>query len=249
MITTDKICILVPLYKPSLDDWEYQSLKQLFNVFGNKYEICILTSRSLQNNIPSFRYIFPFSDVRFIFDDHFFLDTNEYSKLMLNIKLYTELKRYEFDYVLIYQTDCWVFRDELEYWCNKDFDYIGSPFFIRVSDKNYDNIKYNHCYNGNGGFSLRKVDSFIKNIERLNKLIVNVMTDIVPMPEDRFIAEHFHFEKHPTFTECAAFGWDGAPDILYTINDFKLPFGCHKFNIYYHSFYKKNNFIDILKDA
>jgi len=32
-----------------------------------------------------------------------------------------------FDYILIYQLDAFVFRDELEYFCSLGYDYIGAP--------------------------------------------------------------------------------------------------------------------------
>ena len=35
----------------------------------------------------------------------------------------------DFKYVLIHQLDVFIFKDELNYWCNQNYDYIGAPWF------------------------------------------------------------------------------------------------------------------------
>jgi hypothetical protein len=44
---------------------------------------------------------------------------------MLSIDFYKRFRDYKF--ILIYQLDAYVFRDELEYWCEQDYDFIGAP--------------------------------------------------------------------------------------------------------------------------
>jgi hypothetical protein len=62
-----------------------------------------------------------------------------------------------FDFILIYQLDSYVFRNELDFWCEQNYDYIGAPWFEGFSEKSnvFSGV-------GNGGFSLRKVSSFLK---------------------------------------------------------------------------------------
>jgi hypothetical protein len=58
----------------------------------------------------------------------------------------------------MHHTDAYVFRDELEYWCSKNYDYIGAPLYEfdgTIAPKNY------LCV-GNGGFSLHKVGSALR---------------------------------------------------------------------------------------
>jgi hypothetical protein len=62
-----------------------------------------------------------------------------------------------YDYILIYQLDAWVFKDDLEKWCAKEFTYIGAPFFNDRGEI--------FPFPGNGGFSLRHVASFIALLE------------------------------------------------------------------------------------
>jgi hypothetical protein len=63
--------------------------------------------------------------------------------------------------MLIYHLDAYVFRDELEYWCKKDYDYIGAPWI------SLDNSKTMPVFNeplavGNGGFSLRNITKILE---------------------------------------------------------------------------------------
>ena len=91
------------------------------------------------------------------FDDKYFVSIDGYNKLLLTLGFY---KRFEsFQFILIYQLDAWVFRDELLEWCNKGFDYIGAPWF-----EGWDRASQNSSYLGvgNGGLSLRRVSSHLR---------------------------------------------------------------------------------------
>jgi hypothetical protein len=68
----------------------------------------------------------------------------------------------DYDYILIYQLDAFVFSDELHHWCNQGYDYIGSPWYLDFDGS--DRSIGLHAVGGNGGFSLRKVRSFIKTL-------------------------------------------------------------------------------------
>lgn len=72
----------------------------------------------------------------------------------------------EFSFVLFYELDAWVFTDELDFWCKKDYDYIGAPWFAGYGDGN----SLEMIGVGNGGFSLRKISSAIKVLKRLQQL-------------------------------------------------------------------------------
>lgn len=94
--------------------------------------------------------------------------------------------------MLIYQLDAWVFKDELEFWCNKGFDYIGAPWFIGYDSTN--NKMPLMEYSGNGGFSLRNIKKMYKllsmdihlvktfsEIYKINKKR-RVLSNIISMP-------------------------------------------------------------------
>ncbi len=98
------------------------------------------------------------------FDPHFFENIAGYNKLMLSIGFYKRFKTYKF--ILIYQLDAWVFKDELEYWCNQEYDYIGAPWF-----ENFQQGNLNITETGNGGFSLRKVETAIKILKSHRRIV------------------------------------------------------------------------------
>src|SRR5690606_23718730 len=91
------------------------------------------------------------------FDDGYFKDLITYSKLLTSPLFYRRFEQYE--YLLIYQDDAFIFRDDLGFWCSQGYDYIGAPFF-----RNYvtDFEKAPYIGVGNGGFSLRKIESMLK---------------------------------------------------------------------------------------
>jgi len=90
-------------------------------------------------------------------DDKNFESIHSYSALLLNKGFYEKFSDYE--YMLIYQLDSWVFKDELSQWCDKGYDYIGAPWFKGFSIAK-ENAKMRK-FAGNGGFSLRKISTFV----------------------------------------------------------------------------------------
>lgn len=157
--------IILPIYK-SLPSWnEMISFNQCLNVLS-KHPMCIITYKELDisyytNLLKEEKIVYKIE----YFNKNYFENIAGYNKLMLSSKLY---KRFEdFKYILIYQLDAWVFRDELDHWCQKEFDYIGAPWFENYS---LEGTKIQE-FAGNGGFSLRKVKSIIEifNSHRLYK--------------------------------------------------------------------------------
>ena len=71
--------------------------------------------------------------------------------------LYRRFKRYE--YLLLYELDAFVFRDELQAWCEAGWDYIGAPWFEGFTQVSDDAAVVGI---GNGGFSLRRTQAFLR---------------------------------------------------------------------------------------
>lgn len=70
----------------------------------------------------------------------------------------------EFDFVLICHLDAWVFRDQLAYWMDEGYDFIGAPLFLPENDKVHF-LQRMAPFGGNGGLSLRRVVSCIRILE------------------------------------------------------------------------------------
>ena len=74
----------------------------------------------------------------------------------MSIQFYKAFKNYS--YLLICQLDVFAFYDNINYYVRKRIDYIGAPWFEGFDKANE---KSKIIGIGNGGFSLRKISSFI----------------------------------------------------------------------------------------
>lgn len=156
-ISLKQAIIVIPIYKQAINDYENISLQQCFKVFNN-FNICFVTYLGLDLTEYTDLHEKFGNNKLFIktFQKSYFESTKSYSKLLLSKMFYQNFK--QFDYMLIYQTDCFVFKNELNFWIEKGYDYIGAPWFEGFEN----NTNTNFAGVGNGGFSLRKVNSFIK---------------------------------------------------------------------------------------
>jgi hypothetical protein len=148
--------IVIPVYQSAISEWEMKSFEQCCKVLS-KHTLCLVTYAELDCTV--YEEIAAANGVhlpRENFDCSYFKGLQVYNKLMISRAFYQRFARY--DYMLIYQLDAFVFRDELDKWCMKDYDYIGAPWF-----DNY--MSYEEGAKlwkvGNGGFSLRRVKTFI----------------------------------------------------------------------------------------
>jgi hypothetical protein len=145
------VAVVVPLSnRNEFTPEENISLRHLMNFLG-KYDKYFVIPESLQIEYPGFLIK--------RFNDRFFGSLRAHTKLMLSPKFYKSFIDYE--YILIYHLDSLVFSDQLEQWCQEGFDYIGAPW-IKHGDAPYAGMPGNENKVGNGGFSLRKVRSFLE---------------------------------------------------------------------------------------
>lgn len=149
---SDRICVGIPIYKQKPDPVEVAALNQVFLVLS-RYPICFVTHESL--DLKFYQESFPNAKFRF-FDPENFESFDGYNQLLLSKEFYSAF--HDFEYLLIYQTDAWVFRDELETWCRRKYDYIGAPWFDNTDPQSP--AQMNEV--GNGGFCLRRVPTFLR---------------------------------------------------------------------------------------
>ncbi|MEN9918349.1 MAG: hypothetical protein RL662_785 [Bacteroidota bacterium] len=150
--------IVIPIYKSTPSPFEEISFLQALCILGKKHAFSIVTHSKLNidyyvDRLKEYKVSYTIE----YFSSIYFSNITGYNFLMLSKDFYQRLER--FNYILIYQLDCFVFHDELEYWTQKGYDYIGSPLFAHYMSYAEDRPFW---YNGNGGFSLRKVDSFLR---------------------------------------------------------------------------------------
>ncbi|PHS05611.1 MAG: hypothetical protein COA88_12090 [Kordia sp.] len=241
LIKNEDVCIVIPIYKTDLTDIEKQSLKQCVKVLNN-YDIYFVEPEKMDSSIINVGKQIKIKK----FSNNYFDGILGYNKLLLSEGFYSSFNSYE--YMLIYQLDCFVFNDELLKWCNKGFDYIGAPwisskqtllktfltFFDNSKKKRRSKIFYKV---GNGGFSLRRIHKFI-NITQNNKAaIANELkrdSDDFKLMEDVFwsfkAAQLDTSFKIPDYRVALKFAIDRKPKIALKLNYNKLPFGCHGIN-------------------
>lgn len=224
-----KIVIVIPVHNPYMIYDEKHSLLQVCNVLGrgNKYDITIVCPQGMDTS----EYEKIYSEVKVKeFNENNFKSIRDYCLMMTSTDFYRNFDDYE--YMLVYQLDCWIFNDNLEYWCNKGYDYIGAPFFVEKF------VKLGKMV-GNGGFSLRKIDSMIK--------YTTIYSD--PNIEHRdgddgyFAMNYGNLLKIPDINEAMKFSMEVAPEKLYEMTKEK-PFGCHAFRRYNWLFWK--DYIDMI---
>jgi len=153
----NKAIIIIPIYKNFPDEFEIISLLQCLRVL-HRYKICIVTYDSL--DVSYYKNELQKSGVDFnfeYFEKDYFNDIAGYNRLLLSLSFYKRFAKYE--YMLIYQLDAYVFRDDLLYWCTKGYDYIGAPWFENYGSHESGD-KLWEC--GNGGFSLRRTSKILK---------------------------------------------------------------------------------------
>lgn len=222
--------IVVPVYKKKLSSNELLVLKNIFDLHNKKsVHIICPEGHPVPNELETF-YIDRFKK-------SFFEGITGYNKLLLSYEFY---KRFDdFKFMLIHQLDAYQFKDELDFWCDQNYDYIGAPWLtderkivklFRSKKIKERDIIFNKV--GNGGFSLRKIKTFIDFILAHNDIIDKNISHKLYGIEDVFwsiIAPKHESFDIPNVKTAARFSLDRKPNIGIKLNNFNLPFGCHGF--------------------
>src|SRR5437667_4055647 len=150
---SDKVVILVFAHKPMPEWYEAIGLEQCFRVLG-RHPVRMVCPIGL--DVSAYRRIAPALEVDFI-PSRWLANVRAYNRLKILPFLYRRYSGYE--YMLTYELDAFVFKDELEYWCEKGWDYIGAPWF-----EGYDHATPSSPLIGvgNSGFSLRRISTMLR---------------------------------------------------------------------------------------
>lgn len=247
------VAVVVPIYRETLTDDEHLSLGQL-NEHLNRYPKVAVVPTGLRFQGSGF--------TRIEFDEHHFRNREAYSHLLLSRSFYHAFEQYE--YILIHQLDCLVFRDELQSWCDKGYDYIGPPLF---NDKH--DAKTGLSRVGNGGFSLRRIRAFldvlnapippwsrvfnngkstIDNILKKVKVVKSMRNGVewytghYTLNEDLFWTDRARY-FNPDFNiapieEALQFAFEANPRWCFERNGYRLPFGAHAWTVWDRAFWE-----------
>lgn len=238
-----RVAVVIPIYKESLNEYEKISLRQCLRTL-NRYDIFFVMPTGL--NITSYQC----DNVKIKeLSPNNFKSIATYNRLMLNPEFYR--KFFEYDYILIYQLDGFVFEDRLAEFTAKGYDYIGAPWVDGMKLYRYlfpgvewinkilnGALVYRTLYVGNGGVSLRKVNSIINILEKNDE-----QASGWDMNEDLFFAKmglDFQDEfKVATVEEALKFSFESNVKKCWERNHRRLPFACHAWEKWDISFWRE----------
>lgn len=222
MCSEEQVAIVIPVYKKKLSLYEAISLQQALKIFSN-YEVIAVAPSGLPLEQYGFTQIERF-------ESKFFCSVDTYNLLMLSPFFYERFQKYE--YILIYQLDAFIFSDKLSYFCSFNYDYIGAPWLYGVF--HYYNASHCIWHVGNGGLSLRKIESFINILKKRKPLQSEQIKN-----EDLFYSSVFDEDFKVAPMEIALqFAFERQVEECYVLNHCELPFGCHAWNRYNLRFWK-----------
>ncbi len=212
----DNVAIVIPVYTQTLDEKERISLLQMVKIFTG-YDLVFVMPEGLQ---PAFLDSFPDAHIKCeYFDESNFSSGYSYNKLMLSYSFYSRFSSYE--YILISQLDVFVFEDRLNEFCSLGYDYIGAPWlegYFYYTDK-----RHTMWYVGNGGFSLRRVQSFLRLLQDRQDAMLQVWEneDVI------FSAQSGVDFKAAPIDAALRFAFERQVHKCFLRNNETIPFACH----------------------
>lgn len=209
----NKCCVVIPIYKKfeNLNDFEKKTLERTIALMSGKYSIIFVC----HNGFETCGYASNDHSVFFyFFDKKYFYSVYGYNELMLSDIFYETFNNY--DYMLLVQLDAFIFQNKLEDFLDLGYDYIGCLHYTPYTK--------NKLIDGNGGFSLRKIDAFITASKSIKKDLNN------KFDWEDILYSYWYKDKMNIAPESVSlkFGWQQDPQMCYELNNKELPFGCHK---------------------
>lgn len=228
-----KVAVVIPIYQSEFNQYEKISLDRCFHVLSQHPIIVIKPAQLDVSYLIGKGYEFQTLD----FPDECFKSVESYNQMLLSRCFYESFL--DFKYILIYQTDAFVFRDDLLKWCETGFDYIGAPWLGETwpllprtkLEKLLSRTRFTHSLLkpkivGNGGFSLRKIRSSI-----IARMLLSGLAEKYHVNEDVYwsldVPRRLPFFKVPDFKVAVDFSFELEPRNAMKLNNERLPFGCH----------------------
>jgi hypothetical protein len=236
-----EVVVVIPVYKPTMTADERIAFERCHTVLG-RYPITLAAPEGLDLSAyyaAGERHIARFAPA-------FFASIAGYNRLMLSSGFYEHFSDYR--YLLIYQLDAFVFADRLAEWCASGYDYIGAPWIgrslwrvmlhiSRVWPPTRPRLKGLRNRVGNGGLSLRRVESHLACLRRYRAKAAH--WDI---NEDYFWSLYVPWSnpafRIPSYREALSFAFETQPEACLVLNQGQLPFGCHGWDKYDRAFWR-----------
>lgn len=154
--------IVIFHHKPNLEWYEEIALDRCRVVFGSRSDVFLACPESLDYA----RHLELYPGLRVCpFPEDNFDSLVAYNRLKYSRGFYQRFS--DFRYLLTYELDAFVFRDELDYWCDTGWSYIGAPWFQDFYKAADDAPIFGV---GNSGFSLRSVPDCLAVLSAREKI-------------------------------------------------------------------------------
>lgn len=147
------VVVLIFSHKEDLSWSEQISFAQCFRVLG-QHPIRLVCPTGLR--VEKYQAIAPGVEIDYL-PARWFVSHLRYNRLKVLPLLYRKYSAFEF--ILTYELDAFVFKDELLQWCKEGWDYVGAPWFEGYYTAKPDAKPFAV---GNSGFSLRRTSSMLR---------------------------------------------------------------------------------------
>jgi len=220
--------VTIPVYKKEFTTQEVKNVETSISNL-NDFNIYIFAPESLDTHFYESRLGLN-KVVRF--PDTYFDSVQGYSRLLLTDTFYKAFETYS--HLLICQPDAMALKPELGHWIDQPYDYIGAPWTngweLIIYPKEIEIPEGIKCraFIGNGGFSLRNIDSCLKLFNEFESLRQEWVQ--YGHAEDLFFGFASILSKRfrtPNLMVAACFSHETEPEYFYKLIGNQLPFGCH----------------------
>ncbi len=219
----EKVAVVIPYYHSQLDNLEQISFQQCIRMLYAYSKILVVPDTMKESEYPQG------DTLQFVKVPSEWMESiSTYNRMMLNVNFYRMFLDYE--YILIYQLDAFVFRSNLQAFCDLGYDYIGAPWPCGI--RYIKTIKDCIWYVGNGGLSLRNVAASIS-------MLKSNPADSWRLEEDLYWATCNSEQFRVAPKEIALqFSIEEKVEAMMKQNRGNVPFGCHAWERYDFSFWR-----------
>ncbi len=245
------VAIAIPIYRNEPTQDEIIVLKHYRAVFKN-YPIVFFAQEDM--DVTAYQQLYS-GHARVEFKYFKWKGYEQYNKLMVDAEFYKQFLDYT--YILLAQTDTFIFEVDLDYWCSQNYDFIGGVIYNSAYGKHMldtsstlrllkkTGLVTKDSFR-NGGLSLRKVSAFY-NICR--KYAFLIRTGKVTGMEDAFwsvwapiLNPFFKVApldvSHKFAVELPASDDQHLENVFSKLSEQPLPCGCHNWRGLGYTFWK-----------
>lgn len=187
----------MPAYKKISADSEFISLWNTVKKMMS-HDIFFVTFKELSEYLPRSidgKYI-----NQIFLDKKYFSGVKAYNKLLLSKIFYKKFNSYE--NIMIAQLDALIIKSNVDNFLRYKYDYIGAPWVCNTTCKT-NTVSYRGV--GNGGLSIRRVESCIRHLNSIRRLngyrliLKNHNFDCNHSYSARFFEKYLSYNRHPFF--------------------------------------------------